>query len=743
MNNFLKKGGVRMNLFKSLKNKKGMSGAVKASLVFLTLAFLAVSVSYIVPVFAVHETTATITPTWLLPNTFYAFTINVSNAAGSGDYISEIRFYNTTSDQFDPDLPIYNNFICNPDNDTSSISNLWPLDYSQAYGVVYCHFYDNLRYPNGTMGPGHYKIFYVNATTNDNETCIKWIIEPRDTQYQWNLTFAAYTCVDKTPPTTTKTYGTPTYVNDGYRWITNATSITLAAVDGGPTYPPTGQVGVGVDKIQWRVTLIPDKYDEGCTETCTSIADIFGHSPGEEGWSDSSGPSVQFNIAEDSCHLIEFYANDSLGNTETVHRQCVFVDNQPPVSQKSFIGKTYTDPSGTTWITQDTLVNLSCQDQQPHPSDNVTVYYRYNVDGGAWHKWYSFTPGSNTLFNYVEDSNHTLEWYCVDALGNEETHHLESDKVDSTPPVITKTTIGPSVGGCPGTTGSGDCYIKDTTGGDGTIIHVEATDPDPTGQGCNVNQVKCEYYYTLDSGTEKMGFVDDTYPPFDIKFNDDSTHYLKIKCWDKLGNIVWDNETFFVDSTPPTTTKTYGDPHYPTDINTGGAYPHYINSSTLITLTATDAKVGVDKTFWRDTVLNNTEACYDEAYCKPQITKVLIVHANMEEFVSDVYAKLSAYPDLNVSLFDASINTNQTPTLAYLEQFDSVLVYSNYIFANSTALGDVLADYADNGGGVVLAMFDWYNGAWPWYLQGRYMTDQYGAIPMGATGNPYTSGSYG
>lgn len=46
-----------------------------------------------------------------------------------------------------------------------------------------------------------------------------------------------------------------------------------------------------------------------------------------------------------------------------------------------------------------------------------------------------------------------------------------------------------------------------------------------------------------------------------------------------------------------------------------------------------------------------------------------------------------------------------TPTLAQLQAYRSVLVYSDNTFDDSTALGNVLADYVDGGGRVVVATF--------------------------------------
>ena len=71
---------------------------------------------------------------------------------------------------------------------------------------------------------------------------------------------------------------------------------------------------------------------------------------------------------------------------------------------------------------------------------------------------------------------------------------------------------------------------------------------------------------------------------------------------------------------------------------------------------------------------------------------------------NDVQAKISAAAA--GSLGTVSImNSAVTPTLADLQAFSSVLVYSDTSFVDSNALGNVLADYVDAGGTVVVATF--------------------------------------
>ncbi|HEX5218762.1 MAG TPA: M36 family metallopeptidase [Verrucomicrobiae bacterium] len=71
------------------------------------------------------------------------------------------------------------------------------------------------------------------------------------------------------------------------------------------------------------------------------------------------------------------------------------------------------------------------------------------------------------------------------------------------------------------------------------------------------------------------------------------------------------------------------------------------------------------------------------------------------------------------------------PTLSQLQQYAAVLVFSDTSFNDNIALGDVLADYVDSGGGVVLATFGFYSSGGS-AIQGRIKTGNY---------LPFTTGS--
>ena len=91
---------------------------------------------------------------------------------------------------------------------------------------------------------------------------------------------------------------------------------------------------------------------------------------------------------------------------------------------------------------------------------------------------------------------------------------------------------------------------------------------------------------------------------------------------------------------------------------------------------------------------------------------------------TDIQAKL-----VSTGLFsqiDMIPFTGATPTLAELKQYNAVFIYSDYSAYNDPAAwGDVLADYVDYGGGVVLAAFTFVVPGGEMGIDGRISTDGY------------------
>jgi len=91
-------------------------------------------------------------------------------------------------------------------------------------------------------------------------------------------------------------------------------------------------------------------------------------------------------------------------------------------------------------------------------------------------------------------------------------------------------------------------------------------------------------------------------------------------------------------------------------------------------------------------------------------------------YANDVQTKLTNSGLFNVvDLFSCG---NSTPSLADLQQYDAVFIFSDGSFQSATGIGDNLADYMDGGGGVVMATFAFWNGN-GLGIEGRIKTDGY------------------
>ena len=110
--------------------------------------------------------------------------------------------------------------------------------------------------------------------------------------------------------------------------------------------------------------------------------------------------------------------------------------------------------------------------------------------------------------------------------------------------------------------------------------------------------------------------------------------------------------------------------------------------------------------------------------------QVAVCGADFDNCLADVQTNL-----LNSGYFSSvtAINVSGvTPTLLELRAFDAVMVFSQFMYADSTALGDVMADYLDTGGNVVCTMFEI---AWGTpsdtigTMMGRWNAGSYRAIP--------------
>jgi len=117
---------------------------------------------------------------------------------------------------------------------------------------------------------------------------------------------------------------------------------------------------------------------------------------------------------------------------------------------------------------------------------------------------------------------------------------------------------------------------------------------------------------------------------------------------------------------------------------------------------------------------------YDVGVYRPS---VLICAADDTDVLEDSQQKLTGTGQFSkVEIVNARFTT---PTLTELEAFDAVLVFSNHDYDDSTALGNVMANYVDGGGGVVCMMFEIAASNTRRMMQGRWNSGQYNAISRG------------
>ena len=92
-------------------------------------------------------------------------------------------------------------------------------------------------------------------------------------------------------------------------------------------------------------------------------------------------------------------------------------------------------------------------------------------------------------------------------------------------------------------------------------------------------------------------------------------------------------------------------------------------------------------------------------------------------YQDDVVAKLQG--TCLFSQVDRISAWDGTPTLGQLSGYDAVLVYSDYGFQNNVAMGDVLADYVDGGGRVVVGALSFWTSNQSLGMGGRLSTGGY------------------
>ena len=303
--------------------------------------------------------------------------------------------------------------ICGDTNRTF-YNNNWIADNN-----FYCESYENCQTwtTSGYTDSGWET--YTEPFSGGNESC--HVIEYYSMDSSGNKGNINWDCVyvDKTAPITNKSYEGPFYADGVSEWISLSTNITLTAEDPQP-HPSS------VNDTSYRVTLVDD---ENCRQD-----DLCQNAIGKGVWEIYD---ELFSIPEESCHLIEYFSTDNVNKTETIKKQCIFVDNSTPETIK-IVGNpnTYCDNSTGVceweWkITTMTPITLSCNDTGPHPVGHSKVYWRTWWDKtGNWTNWLEADEGTEIYIG--GECLHKLEFYCTDALGYKSESDIEWIKVEGT-----------------------------------------------------------------------------------------------------------------------------------------------------------------------------------------------------------------------------------------------------------------------------------------------------------------------
>ncbi len=119
------------------------------------------------------------------------------------------------------------------------------------------------------------------------------------------------------------------------------------------------------------------------------------------------------------------------------------------------------------------------------------------------------------------------------------------------------------------------------------------------------------------------------------------------------------------------------------------------------------------------------------------LPKVAVYAADLNYYgsywIDDVVTKLTAtglFSQVD-NLSPLGCGADSTPTLAALQQYDAVMIWSDCSFNDPAALGNVLADYVDGGGHVVVSTFAFYNSI-GLQIEGRFASGGYLPLTQGS-----------
>lgn len=136
-------------------------------------------------------------------------------------------------------------------------------------------------------------------------------------------------------------------------------------------------------------------------------------------------------VEEEGEFTLYYYAEDHVGNQEPVREYPFTTDFTPPQTQHHVLG--FYLPSSNT-LSKKSRLTLSAQDEK---GKSFRIFYR--LDSGAWTQ---YSQGKELQLSSLKDGKHTLEYYSVDAVGNQEIPSAFHFYYDILPPITTSEILG-------------------------------------------------------------------------------------------------------------------------------------------------------------------------------------------------------------------------------------------------------------------------------------------------------------
>ncbi|MDR0661297.1 MAG: hypothetical protein LBG19_11030 [Prevotellaceae bacterium] len=275
-------------------------------------------------------------------------------------------------------------------------------------------------------------------------------------------------------------------------------------------------------------------------------------------------------VTEEGDYVYKYYSVDNVGNVERAKEESFTVDVKPPNTYYKIVG-----------ITDDKVVSLTSQISitAEDSLSGVSVTY-YSFDDGSYRQGYGLIPISD-----LDNGEHTLSFYSIDNVGNQELLNSVKFYLDRTAPIMSADILGDKF------------IVEDQVYFSGrTKVKLTAID-----NRAGIDEVR----FSINDGAYEL-YTEPFYLP-----NKSGRYIITYYATDKVGNNTGENKTthsngvVYVDLTGPVITNTFeGQAFRNGDVT-------YISSKVANRITATDSESDVQKLAY---IINDSE---EQTYMQP------------------------------------------------------------------------------------------------------------------------------